>query len=167
MSAKPPWTCDTCGQPITSIEDGWVEWLSRNIEGTPPQNYALRLVHTRSSSPLANHGDRHRRGRHCQHDEDEAFARDRSTVADLPLSSFVGPDGLMTLLEFASERRFKLDDLIEMTKRLHIPGYDQARNSFEAAIYDGAFEPNTKPGFYLQDDIQAVLRWKKKQAADR
>src|SRR5690606_12084189 len=107
--------------------DGWVEWLTRFDGDERLHHDALRLVHTRQSSPLTDPSD-WRRGPGCQHDETKAFARDRSTVADLPLSSFLGPDGLMILLEFASDRKFELDDLIEMIKRLHIPGYDQARN---------------------------------------
>jgi len=158
MSVTPPWTCDSCNRPITRVEDGWVEWLSRDVGQERRQDYDLRLVHTRQSSPYR---DRSRYG--CQHDEDRAFARDRSLVGDLPLESFLGPDGLMLLLEFASDRRFELDDLIEMIKRLHIPGYDQARNSFDAAISGGAFEPNTKPGFYRQENIQKTLEWIQEQ----
>lgn len=163
MTATPPWTCDTCGQPITAIEDGWVEWLSRPLPGDEYKrhDHSLRLVHQRHASPRNN------TERACYHNEDQWYQRDKSMVSDLPLSSFLGPDGLMILLEFASDRRFELDDLIEMIKRLHIPGYDQARNSFDAAIYDGAFEPNTKPGFYHQDNIQAVLRWKEQRESER
>jgi hypothetical protein len=57
--------------------------------------------------------------------------------------------------------------LIELIKRLHIPGYEQARNSFDAAISDGAFEPNTKPGFYSQSNIQNTLRWIQERDEER
>lgn len=156
MSATPPWTCDHCGQPIEQVDDGWVEWLNRQISEVEWQSHSLRLVHNHASSPRRKAGG-------CQHDEKAAFARDRSIVGDLPLSMFLGPDGLMCLLEFASDRKFDLDTLIELTKRLHIPAYDQVRHSFGAAISDGVFEPNTKPTFHRQEEIQATLRWKAKQ----
>lgn len=155
MSAEPPWTCDACGHPILQIEDGWVEWLNRHVADGESESHSLRLVHRFGASP---HGENR-----CMHNEKAAYAEDRSTVADLDLSEFLGADGLMRLLEFASDRKFELDDLIEFIKRLHIPGYDQARHSFRSAIADGAFEPGSKAGFYLQRDIQATLRWKRNQ----
>lgn len=163
MTATPPWTCDTCGQPITSVEDGWVEWLSRSLPGDDykRQDHSLRLVHKRHASPRSNTAHA------CYYNKDQWYQRDKSTVSDLPLSSFLDSDGLMILLEFASDGRFELDELIEMIKRLHIPGYDQARNSFEAAISDGTFEPNTKPGFYRQENIQDTLRWKQRRDAEQ
>src|SRR5690606_32912614 len=72
MSATPPWTCDTCGRLIERVEDGWVEWLTRETEVGPREYYALRLVHTRPSSPLVD-PEHPRRGLGCQHDEDSAF----------------------------------------------------------------------------------------------
>lgn len=160
MTVGPPWICDSCGQAIAAVEDGWVEWLSRPRPGREygRQDHSLRLVHQRHASP--------RGGTEfgCCHDEAWWYQQDKSLVSDLPLSSFLGPDGLMILLEFLSDKRFESDDIIEMIKRLHIPAYEQARTSFEAAILDGAFEPNTKPGFYHQDNILATLRWKHQRA---
>lgn len=157
MTVTPPWICDQCGQQISDVDDGWVEWLQRPLPSDRWESHSLRLVHQRVASPLQGG---------CQHNEDAWRARDRSIVGDLPLSSFLGPDGLMTLLEFASDQRFELDVLIELIKRLHIPGYEQARNSFDAAIGDGAFEPNTKPGFYSQSNIQSTLRWIRERDQD-
>jgi len=148
MNAPTRWVCDTCNQFINSVDDGWVEWLGR---ADSPTNRGLRLVHDRASSPLGKRG--------CQYDGDAEFAKDRSLVADLQLDAFVGPDGLTRMLEFASDERFPLEEIIEMIKRLQTPGYDLARRHFRAAIAAGVFEPNTKPGFYDVEDIQRVLDW--------
>jgi hypothetical protein len=70
-------------------------------------------------------------------------------------------DGLMEMLQLLHETHMPVEDVIEMTKRLQIPGYEHARHHFEDAIADGAFEPNQPAGFYRQDDINEVLKWMK------
>ena len=146
----PPWSCDTCGQPINSIEDGWVEWISRR-DGEKTRCHSLRVVHAHSASPRANR---------CQHDEDHWFKDRESIVSDLPLEEFLGADGLMHCLQFLSDHDFVDDEeVIELIKRLQISGYEQARKHFDEAIARGEFEPNTKPGFYRQSDIKATLRF--------
>jgi hypothetical protein len=45
------WHCDSCGGLITSIEEGWVEWLaSENNRGQEVLS-GLRLVHRGSILP--------------------------------------------------------------------------------------------------------------------
>lgn len=165
MPGQPPWTCDACGHPITSIKDGWIEWLTNGNPETSNWHIGscrdLRLVHHRAASP---HADRHNA---CYHNEAHWFALDRSTVSDLHLSRFVGADGLMILLGFLSDKKFvEPEEVLEMIKRIHIPGYEQARRSFNSAIADGAFEPNTAPGYYMQRDIEATLAWIHAQQGD-
>lgn len=136
MEVIAPWICDACGKDIASVGDGWVEWLNRldpvtrRVEGSYSN---LRLVHHRRASPRASTKNA------CYHDEDAYFAKYEATVADLPLDSFIGPDGLVLLLEFLSDKRFvEPEEVLELIKRLHVPGYEQARPSFEAALADGA-----------------------------
>lgn len=153
MAAHPPWTCDACGKPIGSVEEGWVEWLGRLEKGdTSIKERDLRLVHAHPASPR-------KRPPHCQHDESAAFAADISTVSDLPLSEFMGDDGLMLLLEkIADDDRGIREEWIELAKRLHITGYEQAREHFERAIYDGVIEPRGRPGFHEQHMINATIQ---------
>lgn len=166
MTGHPPWTCDACGNAITSVDDGWVEWLTRGDPGKDKNWHIgshrnLRLVHHRAASPRSNQENA------CCHDEGRYFALDRSTVSDLPLSSFVGADGLMILLGFLSDRRFSdPEEVLEMIKRIHINNYEQTRLVFSSAISAGAFEPNTVPGYYTQSDIQATLAWLEEQHPD-
>ncbi len=145
------WICDSCGERIGDVEDGWVEWLKRR-ESDELKARGLRVVHRRPASPRgANAG--------CQYDQDAEFSRDESTVSDSALQFFLGTDGLIQLLSFIDEGSLPKDEVLEMIKRLHVPGYEQARFHFVAAISDGAFEPNTREGYYRRADIQATIKW--------
>lgn len=144
------WICDTCGGYINNADDGWVEWISLMSTGKSPSGRGLRLVHDHSSSPRANK---------CQYNSDVEYRKDKGTLSDLSLEDFLGPDGLMRLLVFISENELPKDEVLEMIKRLHIPGYELARNHFQKAINDGIFEPNMPKNFYNQSDIDATLRY--------
>ena len=97
--------------------------------------------------------------RRCQFNEDHEFRKDKGIVNDLPLKSFLGADGLMLLLSLIAEKRTPTEQVLEMIKRLHIPGYEHARPYFKKAISEGVFEPNTMAGYYWQCDIEAVLKY--------
>jgi hypothetical protein len=58
-------------------------------------------------------------------------------VEGLPLEGFVGPDGLMLLLAFLTEDELLKDDVLELAKRVQIPGYEQTRELFQGAINRG------------------------------
>jgi hypothetical protein len=58
-------------------------------------------------------------------------------VEGLPLEGFVGPDGLMLLLAFLTEDELLKDDVLELAKRVQIPGYEQTRELFRGAINRG------------------------------
>src|SRR3981189_313342 len=88
------WKCSSCGELITRIEDGCVEWLASEGPKGTTRVKGLRLVHNLDSSPRGqDHGD-------CQYDYRREFQKDRSIVEGLSLESFVGVDGLMLLLSF-------------------------------------------------------------------
>jgi hypothetical protein len=91
--------------------------------------------------------------------EERESAHDGSIVNDLPLESFLGPDGLMELLSFIAGGELPTPEVLEMIKRLHIPGYEEARLHFGSALDEGVFEPNTREGFYAQSDIKAVIEF--------
>lgn len=148
------WFCDVCGDEIRSTDDGWVEWISLSDGEGRRRGRDLRLVHHRPASPL-----RGTLAARCQFHERNEHARDGGIVNDLPLKSFLGPDGLMRLLAMIAEERAPRDEVLEMIKRLHIPGYEQARLHFVEAVAEDVFEPNTLPGYHHGDQIQAVLEW--------
>jgi hypothetical protein len=152
MKRSNRWTCDSCRQEITTIETGWVEWLVRKVDGAWIGR-GLRLVHHQPYSPVNR----------CQYNQQAERHTDGSMLLDLPLKSFLGPDGLTRLLGMLAQGELPQQDVLEMIKRLHIPGYEQARPYFDAAIANGAFEPNTSPGYYESYDIRATLKWRAAQ----
>ena len=91
------WSCDSCGNAITRIEDGWVEWLVSDERGKTRLK-GVRLVHTRAASP------KKRQKSGCQYDAASEFHDHRCLVEGLSLARFVGPDGLMLLLSFVASR---------------------------------------------------------------
>ena len=112
------WICDTCGEPIEKVEDGWVEWLHKSDNGIYIDK-GLRLVHHKPASPLKTNGG-------CQYKEQESF-KDGFTVGDLPLKYFLNDGGLMLLLEKFVSTTLPKEEIIELIKRLHIKDYEKAR----------------------------------------
>ena len=146
------WICDTCGGIIEKPEDGWVEWISLTQAGISPSGRDIRIVHSHSASPLDG-------PKKCQYDGDIEFRKDKGVLSDNSLTDFIGPDGLMRLLVFISEQELPTPEVLEIIKRLHIPGYERARNHFDKAIYDGVFEPNMPKNFYNESDIKATIKY--------
>ena len=153
----PGWKCTTCGMLITRIEDGWVEWLA--AENTKGANISrgLRLVHrlATNSGPSG--------GTDCRYDARSEFRKDKSIVEGLPLERFVGPDGLTLLLALLAEDELPKDDVLELVKRVQIPGYEQTRELFQEVISRGTVAPVIRPGYYLQFEIQALFSWARKR----
>lgn len=150
------WRCSNCGELITSIEDGWVEWLvDEEDEKGASTIRGLRLVHVdRSYGVHAGRG-----GRDCRYNPRQEFANHLSIVEGLPLARFVGPDGLMLLLSFIASGEMPRQEVLELAKRVQIPGYEQSRELLRNMIEQGLFSPSMGEGFYLQSEIQAVLKW--------
>lgn len=103
------WYCDSCGTIIESIEDGWMEWHS-NEYGTDAKGF--RIVHHRHT---------------CMYRESE-LARDNRHLSDNHLINFLGVDGLVHLLHLMEHQMDKKSsELIEVTRRLHIPYHEEGR----------------------------------------
>ena len=143
------WICDACGEPITKPSDGWVEWISLPDEENPGKRkvHHMRLVHASHASPYKS----------CRFGGTYEHMGDKGIVADLPLERFLGPDGLMLLLSYISEEDVPSQEVLEMIKRIHIPGYDQVRGHISEAMSKGAFYPNLPEGYYFQSQIKATL----------
>ena len=146
------WKCSSCGELITSIEDGWVEWLAtENKRGTLLRD--LRLVHGKTKPGNS-------RSHSCRYDPRIEFRNHKSVLEGLPLERFVGPDGLMLLLSFFAGGEMPQNDVLELTKRVQVPGYEQARELLEA-IGKEMFTPSIGEGYYLQSEIRTLLRWQR------
>ena len=158
------WICDSCGNIIDKATDGWIQWRDFHAEskerkrlGQHPLCRDLQLVHHAPASPRRVD---HVRYFGCQfNDQDPTYG-----VKDLPLTFFLGPDGLMKMLAFIAEEDVERNEVLEMIKRLFIVGYEHARLHFSEAISDGVFEPNTAPGYHSHSDIEAVNVWRENRS---
>ncbi len=90
MKVSVGWRCSACGELITRIEDGWVEWLAGEDVGGVTALKGLRLVHRLGTGPGTKF-----KSYACQYDSLREFRTDRSIVEGLSLERFMGPDGLM------------------------------------------------------------------------
>ena len=141
------------------MEAGWVEWVATEDRRKRPQVRGLRLVHRRTAS------FRGREAYGCQYDAREEFKKNRGIVEGLPLDRFTGPDGLMLLLSMLAERELPMEQLIELTKRVQIPGYEAVYELVHDAVNEGVVAPAVGLGFYLQSEIRHVLNWVKYQTS--
>ena len=140
------WRCGSCNELISSIEDGWVEWLAREQGRGKARVTGLRLVH------------QWRPGRaQCRYDDRAEFRAGNGVVEGLPLERFLGPDGLMLLLSLIAVGEASLWEVMELAKRVQVPGYEQAHDRLRAAVAGGRVTPAIGEGFYLQSEIRAVL----------
>jgi hypothetical protein len=67
----------------------------------------------------------------------------------------------MLLLSMLAERELPTRELIELAKRVQIPGYEAVHELVHDAISEGVIAPAISSGFYLQCEIGDVLKWAK------
>jgi hypothetical protein len=146
------WRCGACDRLITSIEDGWVEWLALEDSDGKTILRGVRLVHRQAPSTP-------KRGQGCRYDLHNEFQNNAGIVEGLALATLAGPDGLMLLLSFVEAGEFLKADILELAKRLHIPRYELTRELFQEAIASNVCTPCLGVGYYLQSEMQAVLTW--------
>ncbi len=154
-SIRSGWRCDSCGELVSDLMAGWVEWVAAEDARGKPKVSGLRLVHRRNTSP------RWREPYGCQYNSRDEFKKNRGIVEGLALDRFAGPDGLMLLLSMIVERELPLQELVELAKRVQIPGYEAAYELVHDAVSKGVIAPCISSGFYLQCEIWDVLKWAK------
>jgi hypothetical protein len=67
----------------------------------------------------------------------------------------------MLLLSMIAEHELPARELIELAKRVQIPGYEAAHELARDAVSEGVITPSISSGFYLQCEIWDVLKWAK------
>jgi hypothetical protein len=154
-SIRSGWRCDHCGELVRNLQAGWVEWLAAEDAKGKPKVSGLRLVHHRNASP------RRREPYGCQYNPRDEFRKNRAIVEGLALDRFAGPDGLMLLLSMIAEGELPMLELIELAKRVQIPGYEAVCEVVHDAVREGVIAPSISAGFYLRCEIWDVLRWAK------
>ena len=140
--------CDTCGQVIENINQGWVEWLDDvNSETSTLVNSAFRICHHKNRcQKLAKH----------------------SRCSDLPLSEFVGDIGRIQLLgmldigpyhnpEFTGPGIVDFREYAEFIRRLTFPYYEEARTYWSRAISDGFISDENENSIYMPDYLRGMI----------
>ena len=135
------WHCDSCAQLITNVSDGWVEWLASEDDTGAMILNELRLVHRES----------------CRYDARTVFRNRRSVVEGLCLERFIGLDGLVLLLSLLAAGELPTVEVIELAKRVQIPGYEVARNLVGRENLSQLLLPCLGHGCYLQSEITVLL----------
>ena len=103
------WRCDSCGDFITNIQDGWVEWLASEDKHGNDVLSRPRLVHRRPRQNARKHN--------CRYDPLEEFRSSKTIVEGLPLDRLVGSDGLMVLLSLLAEGELPHTEILELIVR--------------------------------------------------
>jgi len=67
----------------------------------------------------------------------------------------------MLLLSMIAESELPVQELIELAKRVQIPGYEAVYELVHDAVSEGVIAPSISSGFYLQCEIWDVLKWAK------
>jgi hypothetical protein len=160
-SIRSGWRCDSCGDLVSDMWARWVEWLAAEDAKGKPKVSGLRLVHRRNTSP------RWPEPFGCQYNPQDEFRKNRGITEGLPLDRFAGPDGLMLLLSMIAERELPAQELIELTKRVQIPGYEAVHKLVNEAVKEGVKAPPISSGFYLQCEIWDVLKWARYRASEK
>jgi hypothetical protein len=143
------WRCDSCGELITSIEVGWVEWLASESDRGQEVLRGLRLVHCGSIRLTGK--------KSCRYDSVKEFRKGKTIVEGLPLERFVGPDGLMTLFSFLAAGNLPRGEILELAKRVQILGYERARGLLRESTSSNGVKQSLGHGCYLQSEIREMI----------
>jgi hypothetical protein len=135
------WHCASCAELITSTRDGWVEWLASEDDSAGTILSGLRLVHDNS----------------CRYDVRAAFRNDRSVVEGLSLECFVGPDGLTLLLSFLAAGELPPAEVIQLARRVQLPGYELACNLVGQQNLTQVLPPSLGHECYLMSELTELI----------
>lgn len=138
--------CDTCHQPIETIEEGWVEWLNHQQED--------------GRWTTSNHRICHHNGR-C---EKLSY---HENVSDNHLSYFLGNYTMPQLLGFLDigvhfNRNYQaptpenMRDFVVFVRRLTIPYFDEARHYLDRAVSESYGDSN-EINLYLPKTLKAII----------
>ena len=65
----------------------------------------------------------------------------------------------MILLALLAEGELPHREILELTKRVHIPGYELVRNLSPRGQHSKFLSPVVRRGYYLQSEIREMLGW--------
>ena len=144
-------SCTNCGELIASIDAGWVEWLSSEGDRGVEVWNGLQLVHRGSVLPNGQ-------GQTCRYDCLKEFKNSKTIVEGLPLERFVGPDGLMMLFSFLADGNLPQEEILELAKRVQIPGYELTRSLLRERLGPRSrLETKTIQGQFIKRGLNATV----------
>jgi hypothetical protein len=140
--------CDTCGELIEDVKNGWFEWLRETV-GEKTFDHSFRICHHTKECRLHSGG----------------------WVADSSLVEFTKEKGIIRLLKFLdmgetiistdnydgpSIRDFR--EYTEIFRRLAIPYYEEARQYWNEAEHDGEHHGVNEIALYLPDRLERLVK---------
>jgi len=126
------------------VEDGWVEWFECPTFGDKCKYKNIRLVHHPAIAP-------------CNQVDEKKY---KGCVFDNHLKYFLGLNGLMLLLCMIEEKWSPAEQLTELIKRIHIPGYEDIRQDIQKAYQEDILQPDIGNNYVMQEDITAIKEWR-------
>lgn len=133
-------TCDTCGETIEKLNMALLEWSADEADGY--LYYGFKLVHKGECDP-----------------DDEGGSLELDTVTGLEgkerLLAFLSPGPL--IVGNPRNRVRDLDEFVDMFRRLHTPGYDQARKHFGGRYVHEAFSGANEVFPYTQRSLAGII----------
>jgi hypothetical protein len=134
-----------------------VEWLAFEDKYGNTMVGGVRLIHRRATGVRTG-------GRGCRYDARKEFRNHASIVEGLALERFVGPDGLMLLLSLVEAGEFRKQDLLELAKRVQVPGYEWVRDLVCEPTSGRFCAPFLGKKYYLQSEMQELLAWSSEES---
>jgi hypothetical protein len=140
--------CDSCNQPIESIENGWVEWESfPDDEQEKDVTKNFRICH---------------KDLRCQ-----KFAKS-PYCSDSPLRDFTGDMAILQTTAMLDPGQYhsptyygpepqNMREFTDFLRRLTIPYYDEARLYWKQAIEDGYFQGENEISIYMPRNLRAMI----------
>lgn len=143
MEPLKQWVCDTCGEIINDVKEGWLEWFT-DKDG---KKSGFRIVH-------------YLRG--CQYN-DQVLFHEGKILGDMPLKDFIGPNGLSYLLVMLDMYELRdRKEVIEIIRRLHVDYYEEARQYWDLAEQDYFFADANEVWPYLpRTCLQIIINYAK------
>lgn len=150
------WRCDKCGEVIENAAEGYLEWVAILEPRGAPRAQDFHIVHHLTASPYKEEMP----DQGCYYNEQQVRANTggRGSVANGPIEWYLGPQGLLNIIRIATETPVPMVELLELFKRLYVPGYDLVRPYLSQAENDGLISPDRAKGFYLMEEIDTVLK---------
>jgi hypothetical protein len=165
MELKPlkQWYCDSCGEVIEKAEEGWLEWICRE-DGEKWFSQNFNIVHHAAYSPRKPHDTCYQHTRSSKHIPGTLVMDDylNRVVGDsgeytLPFLLFLIDAGPFRETIYQGPKVCDLREWVELTRRLTLPYYEEARQYMSRADADGLFDGYPEPLIYDPKTLQSVL----------